>query len=77
MDSVTTEWVAVSNDVSLRVCEMLYQVGGASATLRKNNFDRHWRNARTHTLHDPVAYRYKAIGDYYLNDRFPPISTKY
>ena len=68
---------AVSNDVSLRVCEMLYQVGGASATLRKYNFDRHWRNARTHTLHDPVAYRYKAIGDYYLNDRFPPISTKY
>ena len=68
---------AVSNDVSLKVCEMLYQVGGASATLRKYNFDRHWRNARTHTLHDPVAYKYKAIGDYYLNDRFPPISTKY
>ncbi|AIO69791.1 putative acyl-CoA dehydrogenase domain protein [Burkholderia oklahomensis] len=34
--------------------------------------DRHWRNARTHTLHDPVCWKYIAIADYYLNDAPPP-----
>jgi len=67
---------AASNEASLRVTEMLYRVAGASATLRKYNFDRHWRNARTHTTHDPVAYKYRAIGDFLLNQKAPPISTK-
>jgi len=67
---------AAANDASLRVSEMMFGVGGASATSRKYGLDRHWRNARTHTTHDPVSYKYKAIGDYLLNDRPPPISTK-
>ena len=67
---------AAANDASLRVSEMMFRVAGASATLRKYGLDRHWRNARTHTTHDPVAYKFKAVGDYMLNDRLPPISTK-
>jgi len=65
-----------ANHASLRISEMLYQVGGASATTRTWNFDRHWRNARTHTTHDPVAYKAKAVGNYYLNGTLPPINTK-
>jgi len=65
-----------ANEASLRVSEMLYRVGGAGATVRGWNFDRHWRNARTHTTHDPVAYKAKAVGDYYLNGALPPITTK-
>lgn len=61
---------------SLRVSEAVYRLGSASATLRRHNMDRHWRNARTHTTHDPVSYKYKTIGDYLLNERLPPISTK-
>jgi hypothetical protein len=34
--------------------------------------DGHWRNARTHTLHDPVRYQYVSVGNYYLNDVLPP-----
>ncbi|BCP55197.1 hypothetical protein K32_38140 [Kaistia sp. 32K] len=34
--------------------------------------DRHWRNARTHTLHDPSRWRYLRIGDHALNGRLPP-----
>ena len=67
---------AAANDASMRVGEMLFRVAGASSTLRKYDLDRHWRNARTHTTHDPVAYKYKAIGEYLLNRRLPPISTK-
>lgn len=65
-----------ATEASLRVAEMLYLIGGASATLSRHNFDRHWRNARTHTTHDPVAYKYKLVGDYYLSGKPPPISTK-
>ncbi|MBT3239040.1 MAG: dehydrogenase [Rhodospirillaceae bacterium] len=66
-----------ATDASLRVSEMLYNVAGASATLRKYNFDRHWRNARTHTTHDPVSYKYKHVGNYSLSGTLPPISTKF
>jgi alkylation response protein AidB-like acyl-CoA dehydrogenase len=68
---------AVANQACLSTTTMLFQVGGASASLRSLNLDRHWRNARTHTLHDPVAYKFRAIGDYLLNGNKPPINAKY
>ena len=47
--------------------EQAVRLGGSKSTLAKYNFDRHWRNARVHTLHDPVRWKYHAIGNYYLN----------
>lgn len=73
---IVAEAKIAATSASLRVSEMLFQVGGASATTRNWNFDRHWRNARTHTTHDPVAYKAKAVGSYYLNGALPPINTK-
>ena len=35
----------------------LFELGGSKSTLAKYNFDRHWRNARAHTLHDPVRWK--------------------
>lgn len=49
-------------------------MGGSSATLGQHNFDRHWRNARTHTTHDPINHRYRVVGTYYLNQVPPPIT---
>ena len=34
--------------------EKLFELAGTQSTLAEHNLDRHWRNARTHTLHDPV-----------------------
>ena len=65
-----------ASDASLAVSEKLYQVANASGTDRSLNLDRHWRNARTHTTHDPLAYKYKFIGDYLLNGRLPPLTVK-
>lgn len=65
-----------ANDAALKVSEMIFRLGGASATSRALNLDRHWRNARTHTTHDPVAYKAKAIGNFFLNGALPPINTK-
>ncbi|MBK5007773.1 dehydrogenase [Pseudomonas sp. S60] len=66
-----------STRAALHVCERLYEVGGAATTQSRYNFDRHWRNARTHTTHDAVAYKYKAIGDYLVNGTPPPIAFTY
>ena len=66
-----------STRAALLVCERLYEVGGAATTQSRYNFDRHWRNARTHTTHDAVAYKYKAIGDYLVNGNYPPIAFTY
>ena len=58
---------ALSTEVSLHVSSKLFELTGSRSTLQENNFDRHWRNARTHTLHDPVRYKYVNVGNYFLN----------
>ncbi|MFF0066399.1 acyl-CoA dehydrogenase family protein [Streptomyces sp. NPDC005279] len=45
---------------------------GALSASSRLGFDRFWRNARTHTLYEPVAHRLRDIGDYFLNDAHPP-----
>src|SRR3954452_19354564 len=45
----------------------LLELGGASAASRQRNLDRHWRNIRTITLHNPVAYKARVIGQNLLH----------
>ncbi|MFB9835762.1 SfnB family sulfur acquisition oxidoreductase [Actinoallomurus acaciae] len=54
-----------------RVTGEWFELAGASASLRSLNLDRHWRNARTHTLHDPRRLKVHDVGDYHLNGRAP------
>jgi SfnB family sulfur acquisition oxidoreductase len=61
-----------STEAALLVASKLIELGGSSATLAKHGFDRHWRNARTHSVHDPVRWKYRAVGDYWLNGINPP-----
>lgn len=65
------------NEAALRSADLLFEVGGASSTLDAGNYGRHWRNARTHTTHDVTAYKYKIIGNYFLNETPPPITMYY
>ena len=57
--------------IALEASEKLFELAGSSATRAAHNLDRHWRNARTHTLHDPVRWKSHLIGNYYLNDVLP------
>ncbi|MDQ0456349.1 SfnB family sulfur acquisition oxidoreductase [Rhizobium paknamense] len=50
----------------------LIELGGARSTLETYGLDRFWRNARTHSLHDPVRWKYHHVGNYYLNGQLPP-----
>lgn len=63
---------AATTTASLLAGTRLFELGGTSATLDSQGLDRFWRNARTHTLHDPVRWKYHAIGNYHLNDKLPP-----
>jgi len=62
----------LTTEIALRASEKLLEWGGSRATLLQHGLDRHWRNARTHTLHDPVRWKTHAIGNYYLNATQPP-----
>ncbi len=62
---------ALSTEVALAASEKLFELSGARASLAEFNLDRHWRNARTHTLHDPVRWKYHAVGNYVLNAQRP------
>ena len=77
-DTVAAASIAVAEarilttTVSLHAGTKLFELAGTSATLDGKGLDRFWRNARTHTLHDPVRWKYHAVGNYYLNDKRPP-----
>lgn len=60
--------------VSLDAVSRLFEIQGARATTAAYGFDRHWRNLRTHTVHDPVAYKAREVGDWALNRRAPEFS---
>lgn len=60
------------NDVALLLGNKLFEMTGTRAVLQKLNLDVYWRNGRTHTLHDPVRWKYHFVGDYFLNSRIPP-----
>ena len=64
---------AISTEISLAAGSTLFELAGSQSTLAEHGLDRHWRNARVHTLHDPVRWKYHAIGNYYLNDTKPPL----
>ncbi|MHC6225852.1 acyl-CoA dehydrogenase family protein [Pseudomonas sp. X10] len=55
----------------LDICNRLFEVTGARATHASLRFDRHWRNLRTQTLHDPVDYRIHELGEWALNGKRP------
>lgn len=55
------------DNVAPEAATRLLELGGASAASRQRNLDRHWRNIRTITLHNPVVYKAKVIGEHLLH----------
>jgi alkylation response protein AidB-like acyl-CoA dehydrogenase len=56
---------------ALEVSSKAFELTGARATSTREAFDRFWRNARTITLHDPVAYKAQEVGDFALTGTLP------
>lgn len=57
----------VVDELTIKAASRLFDVGGASATARTKGLDRHWRNARTLSSHNPNALKATALGAYDLH----------
>ncbi|PCF95583.1 SfnB family sulfur acquisition oxidoreductase [Vreelandella nigrificans] len=68
----TSESKVLTTQVAIEATNKLFELAGARSALEEHNFDRHWRNARVHTLHDPIRWKFFHIGNYYLNGVHAP-----
>lgn len=64
---VVAQAKVLSAESALLAASKLFELAGTRSVAGKYNLDRHWRNARTHTLHDPVRWKYHLIGNFLLN----------
>lgn len=64
---------ALGTEAALAAANKLHELAGTRSVLAEHNLDRHWRNVRVHTLHDPVRWKYAAVGNFYLNGIHPPL----
>ncbi|WP_433250677.1 acyl-CoA dehydrogenase family protein [Actinomadura nitritigenes] len=62
---------AVTTETVLDVTHNIYQATGARSTANAVGLDIYWRNARTHTTHDPLPYRQREIGRHVLTGELP------
>ncbi len=62
----------LTTEIALEASNTLFELAGTASTKVGLNLDRHWRNARTHTLHDPVRWKHHVVGNYHLNGVKPP-----
>ncbi|MQT60423.1 SfnB family sulfur acquisition oxidoreductase [Pseudomonas sp. FSL R10-0399] len=62
----------LTTEIALEASNRLFELGGTRSSLARHNHDRHWRNARVHTLHDPVRWKYHVVGNWLLNGVNPP-----
>ncbi|TBV01809.1 SfnB family sulfur acquisition oxidoreductase [Phytopseudomonas dryadis] len=62
----------LSTEIALAASSTLFELGGTRSVSASRGLDRFWRNARTHTLHDPVRWKYHLVGNQRLNGVKPP-----
>jgi alkylation response protein AidB-like acyl-CoA dehydrogenase len=62
----------VAEKAALALTNGIFEVSGTRSAAASLGLDRHWRNARTHTLHDPVRWKYHHLGRWTLLGVPPP-----
>ncbi|WP_025128361.1 acyl-CoA dehydrogenase family protein [Pseudomonas sp. PH1b] len=70
IESATAQ-VAVTELIQ-RATSELFNALGASDIRQGKALDRHWRNARTLSSHNPVIYKARIVGDWQINGNEPP-----
>ncbi|WP_287111664.1 acyl-CoA dehydrogenase family protein [Methylobacillus sp.] len=68
--AVTAAKVATTK-AGLDITQRMFEVTGARATTAALRLDRFWRNLRVYTLHDPVDFKLRELGDWALNQQYP------
>ncbi len=62
----------LTTEIAILATNKLFELSGTRSVLAEHGLDRYWRDARTHTLHDPIRWKFFAIGNYALNGVLPP-----
>ncbi|KPA90394.1 MULTISPECIES: acyl-CoA dehydrogenase family protein [Pseudomonas] len=70
IESATAQ--VVVSELIQRATSELFNALGASDVRQGKALDRHWRNARTVSSHNPVIYKARIIGDWAINGTEPP-----
>lgn len=66
-----SEAKVLAHRAAIEVSSQMFELTGARSTSARHGFDRYWRNARVHTLHDPVDQKLRDIGRHRLDGRSP------
>jgi SfnB family sulfur acquisition oxidoreductase len=57
---------------SVEASSLLFELGGTRSAAESLNLSRFWRDARTHTLHDPTRWKVQHVGRWLLSGTPPP-----
>jgi len=68
----TSQAVTVVTNLILEASTLIFDTLGASAARKPVGLDRHWRNARTLSSHNPRIYKDRIVGDFAVNGTPPP-----
>ncbi|CCM80042.1 acyl-CoA dehydrogenase family protein [Rhizobium mesoamericanum] len=68
----TSQALGVVTNLVLEASTILFDTLGASAAKSSTALDRHWRNARTISSHNPRIYKDRIVGDFAVNGTPPP-----
>ncbi|QRY44452.1 acyl-CoA dehydrogenase family protein [Mycolicibacterium boenickei] len=63
---------ALAQEYAVEIASAIFELTGTSGTDSAANLDRHWRNVRTHSLHDPARWKYVHLGNHTLRGTRPP-----
>jgi SfnB family sulfur acquisition oxidoreductase len=63
---------ALAQEFAVEIASGIFELAGTSATDGQYALDRHWRNVRVHSLHDPARWKYVHLGNHTLNGTLPP-----
>jgi alkylation response protein AidB-like acyl-CoA dehydrogenase len=63
---------ALTQELAVEIASGIFELTGTSATDGKYALDRHWRNVRVHSLHDPARWKYVHLGNHTLHGTKPP-----
>jgi SfnB family sulfur acquisition oxidoreductase len=80
LTDASTERASVATAIAKVACaraatdaaSALFELGGTRSAAAELNLGRYWRDARTHTLHDPGRWKVQHIGRWLLDGTAPP-----
>ena len=61
----------LAGETAVEITSGIFELMGARSASYKNNFDRYWRDVRTHTLHNPADYKKRTVGKWFLETTYP------